>query len=208
LLPRLQTHAEISFRHIPCAARREDAIQEMLALAWKWLLSLAEKGKDVTEFTMVFVYLVARAVKSGRRLCGQEKAKDVLSRMAQAKYGFEVEPLPSATATRHEARYADVKGQRRQDVFEEHLQDNMVTPIPDQVQFRIDFPAWLATLTARERRLIREMAGNERTKELSRTFEVSPGRISQMRREFAWSWQTFCGDVPCDGSGDYCGGRE
>jgi hypothetical protein len=91
------------------------------------------------------------------------------------------------------------------DAFEERLQENMVTPIPDQVQFRLDFPAWLDTLTPRERRLIKEMSQNERTKDLSRRFDLSPGRISQMRREFAWSWQRFCGDVPCDDTGDYCG---
>jgi hypothetical protein len=74
------------------------------------------------------------------------------------------------------------------------LRDNTVTPVPDQVQFRIDWPAWLATLTARERRMIRAMARSERTKDLSRQFELSPARISQIRREFRDAWARFCGE--------------
>ncbi len=62
------------------------------------------------------------------------------------------------------------------------------------MQFRIDWPAWLATLTARERRLIRAMAQNERTKDLSRQFDLSPARISQIRREFREDWTRFCGE--------------
>src|SRR5208282_4950435 len=67
------------------------------------------------------------------------------------------------------------------------------TPVPEQAAFRIDFPEWLSTLTARERRIIAEMARNERTKDLSRRFQLSPGRISQLRREFHDAWRQFVG---------------
>jgi hypothetical protein len=39
--------------------------------------------------------------------------------------------------------------------------------------------------------MIREMANNERTLDLSKEFEVSPSRISQMRREFLDGWKRF-----------------
>ena len=39
--------------------------------------------------------------------------------------------------------------------------------------------------------MIREMANNERTLDLSKQFEVSPSRISQMRREFQIGWTRF-----------------
>src|SRR5262249_11503739 len=94
----------------------------------------------------------------------------------------------------HETLHGTVLGQRRQDAFEERLRDNTVTPVPDQVCFRIDFPAWLGTLTPRERRIIREMSNNERTLDLSKRFEVSPARISQRRREFHDDWKRFCGE--------------
>jgi hypothetical protein len=58
---------------------------------------------------------------------------------------------------RHENLYSVVEGQSQQDAFEEWLHDNTVTGVPEQVQFRLAFPAWLKTLTARERKIIRSM---------------------------------------------------
>jgi hypothetical protein len=106
-----------------------------------------------------------------------------------------VESLPISPRTNHEQIYSLPRGQQLHDAFEERLRDNTITPVPDQVQFRLDWPQWLATLTGRERRMIRAMARNERTKDLSEAFEVSPARISQMRREFHDGWQRFCGDA-------------
>jgi hypothetical protein len=119
--------------------------------------------------------------------------KDVLSSLAQQRHGFGVESLPHWTASRHEERYGQVRGQRQQDALEERLRDNTQTPVPEQVCFRIDFPAWLTTLTPRERQLVREMAGNERTLDLGKRFELSPARISQLRRELHNDWRRFCG---------------
>jgi hypothetical protein len=198
LLPKLETHARIVFRGVRCPVKKEDRVQECVALGWKWFLRLSEQGKDVFAFPMAFAALLARAVRCGRRLCGQERAEDVLSVVAQARHSFRVERLPATTRSPHEHLYADPHGQALLDAFEERLRDNAVTPVPDQVEFRIDFPAWLRTLTPRERRIIRAMARNERTKDLSQQFELSPGRISQLRREFHDDWLRFHGEeVPC-----------
>lgn len=194
LLPRLQNYARIVFRDVRCPARKDDKVAETVALAWQWYIRLAERGKDVSQFPMTFIFTVARAVKCGRRVTGQEKAKEVLSPLAQQRHSFRVEALPISTRTRHEDLYGRIDGQRHLDAYEERLQDNTITPVPDQVCFRLDFPAWLETLTARERRIIQAMAQNERTGALSKQFEVSPGRISQLRREFHQSWRRYCDD--------------
>jgi hypothetical protein len=194
LLPAVERHGQIYFRHFG-PRRKADAIQEMRALAWKWFLRLHERGRDPADFLAMFVTLLARAVISGRRLAGMERAKDVMNRATQRRHGFQVEPLPASTRVSHEELYGAARGQRRLDAFEERLRDNTITPVADQVQFRIDWPAWLATLTGRERRLIRAMARNERTKDLSRQFELSPARISQLRREFHDDWHRFLGDL-------------
>ena len=141
-----------------------------------------------------FTTLLARAVNSGRRLTGMAKAKDVMNTATQRRHGFRVESLPASSAVGYDHLYASPLGQELQDAYEERLRDNTVTPVLDQVQFRIDWPAWLATLTGRERRMIGAMARNDRTKDISREFEVSPGRISQMRREFHDDWRRFCGE--------------
>jgi hypothetical protein len=194
ILPRIELHACIYFRGIRCPQRKDDAVAETVAISWRWFVRLVERGKDPLSFPMALASYAARAVKCGRRLCGQEKGKDAMSGIAQQRHGFGVEPLPHSTASRHEERYSLVHGQHQQDALEERLRDNTQTPVPEQVAFRIDFPDWLTTLTPRERRMVREMAKNERTLDLSQRFELSPARISQLRRELHNDWRRFLGD--------------
>ena len=194
ILPRVELHGRIYFRFLSLD-QKDDLIQEMRALAWKWYLRLHERGKNPRDFMKAFTTLLARAVNSGRRLAGMAKSKDVMNPATQRRFGFGVEPLPTSPRLSHEQLYALPKGQDLHDAFEERLRDNTTTPVPDQVQFRIDWPAWLATLSGRERRMIRVMAKNESTKELARQFDLSPARISQKRSEFRDEWQRFCGEV-------------
>jgi hypothetical protein len=194
IMPTIDSYAAFAHQYCPCHDRRADLTQEMRAVCWKWLLRLANKGIDASRFGAVLAYRAAQHVRNHRRLTGQEKASDVLSPRAQARHGFKLEGLDSSMAGSYETLFG-VTGQRRLDEIEERLHDNTITPIPDQVAFKIDFWAWLATLTGRERRLIKAMARDERTKDLSREFELSEGRISQMRREFYIGWQRFCGDA-------------
>lgn len=92
-------------------------------------------------------------------------------------------------------------GQELHDPYEERLRDNTTTPVPDQVVFRLDWPAWLAILSERDQRIIRVMALSETTSPLSHRFGICPARISQLR-EFHDDWQRFCdGDEPAANSG-------
>jgi hypothetical protein len=180
-LPRIKLHAKIYFRHLNCPQMREDAIAEAIALAWKWYLGLAEKGKDAAQFVSALASYAARAVNSGRRLCGQEKTRDALSTLAQQLHDFKVNPLPNGI-------------RRRGNVFDEALEQNMQTPVPDQVAFRADFPAWRLTRTDRDRRLIDDLLVGERTLDVARKYGLSPARVSQLRREFHADWNRFCAE--------------
>jgi hypothetical protein len=184
LLPRLELHAHISFRHLKFPLQKEEAVQEVVALAWKWFLRLAQRDKDVSGFVTAFASFAARAVKGGRRLIGQQKAKDVLSPIAQQRHGFTVARLPDVST---------LSG----NPYDEALQDNTVSPVPEQVMFRLDFPAWLTTRTDRDRRIIGDLMLGERTLDVARKFGLSPARVSQLRREFMRDWQLFCAD-PAD----------
>src|SRR5438034_143604 len=90
ILPCIERHARASFRFIRCTARRAECIAETLALAWKWFRRLAERGKDAAKFPVVLARYAARAVRSGRRVCGQERSNDVFSSSAQQHHGFTV----------------------------------------------------------------------------------------------------------------------
>jgi hypothetical protein len=200
VLPRIECCGRFHFRHLKSSEHRDEAIAEMIGLGWKWYVDLTRRGKDVTGFVSALATFAARAVKSGRRLCGQERSRDVLSPLAQKRQGFTVHALPVATTTSYEHLYGRPRGQSDLDVFEELLRDNTITPVLDQVQFRLDFPAWLQTLSGRDRRLVGAMIRNERTQDLSRRFGVSAARISQLRRAFQQDWNRFCGDFLSEAS--------
>jgi hypothetical protein len=182
VLPRVLSHGDVSFRDVKCPHRREDAIQEMIALAWKWHVRLAEKGRDATNFPTALATYAARAVRSGRRVAGHERSKDVLSPVARRRHGFAVERLPD---------FSTLGG----NPIEEALFDNRVSPVLEQVAFRIDFPSWRLTHADRDRRLIDHLMVGGRTLEVGRAFGLSPARISQKRREFHDSWLAFCGEA-------------
>jgi hypothetical protein len=195
ILPRIETHAKIRFRYLRCPGRRDDAIAEVVAVCWKWFLRLDEQGKDIDEFVMAFADYAVRHVRSGRRLCGQVKSRDVCSPTAQRRHAFEVESLDGCTRRDFGALYADPQGQNYQDAYEDRLKDNTTTPVPDQVMFRIEFPLWLSRLGRRNREIAEDMTLELGTFELADKHKVSPGRISQLRREFHTDWQLFCGDL-------------
>jgi len=142
--PRIEAHARDYSRHLRCQTAKADCIAEALALAWKWFVRLARRGKDAARWPSVLPRYAVKAVRSGRRLCGQLKAKDVLNERAQQRHGFLVEQLPMSTRTCHQ-ELNGVTGQRHLDSFEERLQDNTRTPVDEQAAFRIDFPDWLTT---------------------------------------------------------------
>jgi hypothetical protein len=173
-------HAGICFRHLKCPHQKEDAIAEASALAWRWYLRLAERGKDAAKFPSVLAVFAARRVRGGRRLCSKEKSKDVLTRSAQVRHGFTVVSLPAGS------RLGD-------SVFDQALQDNMQTPIPDQVCFRCDFPSWQGTRSDRDRRLIDDLMIGSRTGEVASKHGLSPARVAQLRRELHDDWERFCG---------------
>jgi hypothetical protein len=184
VLPRVLSHGRVYFRHVKCRDRRQDAIQEMIGLAWKWHLSLAEQGKDASRFPTTLASYAARAVQRGCRVPGQDRANEILSPLAQRRRHFTVDRLPD---------FSTLGG----GPLEEALHDNTVSPVPDQVVFRLDFPAWLGTLSQRNRALVEDMALGEKTHKLAQKYRLTQGRISQMRRYFEQDWSRFCADC-CD----------
>src|SRR6516164_4041649 len=181
VLPRVLSHGRVCFRDIKCSHRREDAVQDMIGLAWRWHLRLAENGKDATCFPTALASYAARAVRSGSRVAGQERANDVLSPVAQRRHRFYVGRLPDfETLTEHPLCEA--------------LLDNTKSPPDETVCFKLDFLAWLASLAERDRGIVEDLMIGERTLDVANKHKISPARISQKRREYCRDWLVFCGD--------------
>jgi hypothetical protein len=183
ILPRVVAHGRVYFRHLRSAELREEYTAEMAALAWAWHLRLAERGRDAAQFPSAIAKFAARAVRSGRKLAGTDRANDVLSSVAQRWRGFRVGALPEVSTL-------------SDNPLAEALHDNTQTPPDEQCAFRIDFPAWRATHTERDRGIIDALLVGGRTLEVAGKYGLSPGRVSQLRREFLTDWRRYCDEPP------------
>src|SRR5260370_10896904 len=170
VLPRVEAHGRVYFRHVRCKHRKQELLAEMAALRGRWLVNLARRGKDVMQFVSKLAVYAARAISSGRRVCGRERVRDAMSASTQRNRGFAVGSLPEV-GTPLRGPLADA------------LVDNTVSPELDQVAFRIDFPAWRRTRSQRDRRVIDAMVTDETTSTLARLFGVSAARIPQIHRQ-------------------------
>jgi hypothetical protein len=136
MLPSIQRYARCAFRHLDPEGRA-DAVQEVIANAAVAFARLVELEKtDLAYPTVLARYGIAQ-VREGRRVGARLRSGEVLSPYAQRKKGFLVERLD---------RFDHDTGQWREAIVEDHR-----TPVPDQVAFRIDFPAWLDSLTKAKR---------------------------------------------------------
>jgi hypothetical protein len=183
LLPAIRQHARISFRHLDPESRAE-AVQAVVCNACAATVRLAELGKLDLAYAGPLARFGVAQVKTGRMTGGHLNCKDILSRYCQRKKNVIVERLD---------QYSEADEQWMEAVVEDPN-----TPVFEQVQFRCDFPAWLGTLSRRNRRIAETLALGHRTQHVARKFKVSEGRVSQLRRELAASWAQFVGDTPAD----------
>jgi hypothetical protein len=192
LLPKVEAHARIYFRGVRRPGARADRVAEAVALAWKWYVRLAERGKDPRGFPAAFAALAARAAGCGRGVCVRGRARDALNSAAQRRHGFTVSPLPPARAGL-DSPCSDPRGQGDRDALEERLCDNTLTPVPDQAAFRIDWPRFLGSLPRRDRALAQFLALGHKALEASRRFGLSPGRVTQLRQGWCRRWRAYQG---------------
>jgi hypothetical protein len=106
---------------------------------------------------------------------------DVLSPYCQQRKNVKVERLDHFNAEENGWRQAVVI-------------DTRSSPVPEIVAFRCDFSDWLASLPRRDCHIAESLAIGNRTGEVAKQFDVSEGRVSQLRRELAESWWAFVGD--------------
>ena len=178
VLPRIVRHCQVQFRNVKCQTTREELTAEAMGLSWKWWRKLCEKGKDPTRFVSAIASFAVKAARSGRRVAGQDRPKDVLSPRAQQINGFAVCSLPAFATLNYNP-------------FSEALADNTKTPVDDQVAFRFDFSAWLGSFDTHKREIIGLMLQGERTMDIAEKVGKSAARISQLRLELSLSWEAF-----------------
>jgi hypothetical protein len=168
-LPHIEACAHARFRRVRDPGTREDAIANVIAIAWQQWVSAIRHRKDPNEFIGSIADKAIRRVRVGRRLDRQESANDVLSPRAQRGRGFSVAPLTDDFAD-------DVPGDRS-------------TPPQDQAAFREQYSILLNEMSPRKRSIVEDLAAGGETVELAAQHNVTPGRISQVRREAERAWR-------------------
>ena len=173
ILPVVTKYACLLFRNWP-PSDREDALAETVAAALLSFIHLKCRGRDPFAFPSRIAIRAVQRVRDGRHVGQPCNSRDLLSRRSQFRREIDVQRVGE---------------------LQDALVDNTQTPVPDQVCFRCDFPAWLRTLTRRDCRIALRLARGDSTSEVAKMFGVSRGRISQLRRELCDSWRVFQGEV-------------
>jgi hypothetical protein len=174
LLPAIRKQAHFYFRHLKQEAR-EEAVTEVVANALVAFVRLALAGKQSLAYATPLARFGAMQYRCGRRVGSAFCATEVLSCECQRENGFAVESI---------------------DLLADGLSDDHNVTPADRAAIRLDLPAWLASLGARDRALARVLATGETTQSAAERFGLTAGRISQLRRQFLRSWQEFVGERP------------
>jgi hypothetical protein len=179
LLPQIQEQARFAFRR-EGGEQREELIAEVVANCWAAFVRLVDRGlMEVAQATPLTQFAI-KQVRDGRRVGAKLNVHDVSSGYAQRTKHFKVERLD---------HFDEQEGTWREVLIE----DRHAGP-SETAAARIDITDWFDSLPNYKRRVAETLAKSETTKTAARKFGVSPGRISQTRRELETSWREFQGD--------------
>lgn len=178
-MPTIERQANRAFRLLT-TSEREELIAEVIANAYCAYQRLAERGKADLAYASPLAGYAIKQVRSGRRVGTALNANDVTSPHSQRVKALKVEQLDAIEEA--DGRWQAIV-----------VEDKTAGPA-DIAAIRMDFAAWLKSLTPRLRRIAKTLATGETTKDVARRFGVSQGRVSQIRRELQHAWLLFQGE--------------
>jgi hypothetical protein len=176
MLPLIRSQARLAFRRLRLELK-EELVAETVANAFCHFSRLVRAGKADLAYATPLANFAIRQVLAGRRVGTKLNCRDVFSAVAQRRWGFTLKNFPSNGS--------------ESNIWCEILADDTLTPVPDQVAFRMDFPVWLKIQGRRKRELAKFLAVGNTATEAAQRFRVSIPRISQLRSELQASWDAF-----------------
>jgi hypothetical protein len=163
-IPRMQRRARLRFLYLPPDLRQE-AIANSLALAWKFFYALFLKGRvDAPEVLKSCLHYALKQTNCGRTV-QSSRCRDAYDQKRTGR-----------------AKFSD---------FDVSNFIGRNTPVPDQVSFRLDIPAFFNTLNSRQRGIAADLATGMATSEAAAKYNVTPGAISQFRARFKYLFDAF-----------------
>ena len=179
LLPPIHRYARHAFRRLDPDAR-EEAIQEVVANAFATYRRLIERGKAHMIAPAPLARFVITQTRSGRRVGGQLNINDVTSPYCQYRRG--IGPVSLGQVDEATGTWAQIL-----------IEDPSSSPA-DIAAVRIDFENWLESLPQRQRNIAEVLSTGETTNAVAKLFDVSSGRISQLRSQLKAAWEAFQGE--------------
>jgi hypothetical protein len=151
-------------------------LAEVIANSYAAFRRLVARGKATLAYPTVLARFALRQIRDGRRLGCKRNVLDVMSAYAQRKKAFGVCSLSA------------VKGAT--DWHALVVEDRHASPA-EIAGFRMDFADWLQRLQKSKRQIALRLAEGYTTNEVAAYFGLTPGRISQLRKQLCENWQTF-----------------
>jgi len=174
VLPAVQRRARRAFRLIRCPGRRDDALQDACLLAWADFARLVERGIQDTVSPRSLAFWAVLRTRMGRKpYQGTRKGRradlDALSWKSSSREGYSVEQLGDREQALSDPRPAG----------------------PAAVAFRLDFTAFLARLTERERQAVALLATGEGACRVALRLGLRAGWIGEHRAAWQRAWREF-----------------
>ena len=179
LLPQIVTHAKIAFRHLKPEARAE-MVQEVVCNAMQAFVRLVQLKKTSIAYAAPLAAYGCRQARGGRKVGGHLNCLDISSAYCQRLKNVVLDRLDQFD--------------QDENAWQEVLVEDRHADASQIVQTKLDMEDWLASLKRRDRRVAEFLAQGESTRAAAKKFRISDGRISQLRRELAESWNKFTGD--------------
>ena len=176
MLPLIERKAAHAFPKVRRDVR-EELVAEVIANVFCAFARLVERGCESKAFATPLTDFAIRQVRAGRRVAGSPSSRDVMFRLRRADSDLAVQRL--------------FMHSRENDSWHEIVVEDRRAGPAEVAATRIDFGDWLGLLSKRDRRIATTLATGETTSRVAKKFGLSPGRISQLRREFHDSWLEF-----------------
>ncbi len=178
--------------HLPRVAKRyrDEFETDVLAACWHAWVGLARRGQDpVVVGPAGIVTNAVRYVQNGRAMGTSKTGRSLDVYRASKRAGVQI--------MRINQRAGSVVNEGPWHEF--LLSDGRVDPAT-QAAFRIDLPAWLATLSQRKREMALLLAEGYETGSAARELGVTPAAVSISRAALADSWAQFQGEESPSGT--------
>ena len=180
MLPALRRQIAFQARSV-LRQEREEFEANALGLACEMFQRLIQRGRAELAYPVPLASYACRQVRAGRQCGTSLNVRDISSPYCQNRKGVRGQSL----------HHLDPDSGQWQELV---VEDRQASPA-DVAAIRIDFQAWLKTLTCKNRQVAEALASGESTQAVAKQVGISGARVSQLRRELKSAWEEFQGQV-------------